>query len=30
LGNKLEGSSVEVPVGVDYIPGLKEALENRR
>jgi len=26
IGNDFEGSSIEVPVGVDYIPGLNEAL----
>ena len=30
LSNELEGSSVTVPVGVEYIPGLKQALESRK
>jgi hypothetical protein len=30
IENQLEGSSVEVPVGAEHIPGLEEALAGRR
>jgi dipeptidyl aminopeptidase/acylaminoacyl peptidase len=30
LSNELEGSSVKVPSGIEYIPGLKEALASRQ
>lgn len=30
LGNALDGSSVQVSAGVDYVPGLREALARRR
>jgi dipeptidyl aminopeptidase/acylaminoacyl peptidase len=30
LSQELEGSSVKVPAGIQYIPGLKEALASRR